>query len=88
MIRKIAPNAIDSGKMHVGEQILKPAQIKENLELAINSALSLGCDVESIKPKAIAKGRPGITLKLLAEIFKVLSFHHPCCFINPSYLKG
>ena len=76
MINKSQPGTIDE------RAINKPTNGKnlsvylkgENLELALNSALSIGCNIVNIGGDDLMQGKPHLVLGLLWQIIRVSRF--------------
>lgn len=70
MINCSAPDTIDERTINKGAK-LSLFQKNENLDLAINSAGSIGCSVVNIGPEDLHAGKPHLVLGLLWQIIRI-----------------
>lgn len=70
LINDSAPETIDERALNVGEK-LNPFKMTENINLAINSAKSIGCSVVNIGATDIIEGRQHLVLGLVWQVIKV-----------------
>lgn len=70
LINDSKPNSIDERVLCTKEG-MNVFQKKQNLNLAINSATAIGCQVVNVQPEAIMEGRPHIILGLVWQVVKI-----------------
>lgn len=69
MVNDSVAGTIDPRAINV-KKPLTPFQVKENLQLGLASAKSVGCKIDEITPHDIVKGKESEDLKLLGEVLK------------------
>jgi len=71
LINKVAEDTVDMRCVHLGaERPLSVYEVTENLNLAINAAVALGCRVVNIGAGDIMMGSPHLVLGLLWQVVK------------------
>lgn len=70
LINVSVPNTIDERSLHKGTK-LTVFQVHENLTLAINSAMAIGCYIINIGADDLRDGKPHLVLGLLWQIIRV-----------------
>uniref|UniRef100_A0A8C7GIU1 Lymphocyte cytosolic protein 1 (L-plastin) n=1 Tax=Oncorhynchus kisutch TaxID=8019 RepID=A0A8C7GIU1_ONCKI len=69
MINQSVPDTID--ERTINKKKLTPFTIQENLNLALNSALAIGCHVVNIGAEDLKEGRQHLVLGLLWQVIKI-----------------
>ncbi|XP_038658595.1 plastin-2 isoform X4 [Scyliorhinus canicula] len=69
MINLSVPDTID--ERTINKKKLTPFTIQENLNLALNSALAIGCHVVNIGAEDLKEGKPHLVLGLLWQVIKI-----------------
>mmetsp|Transcript_6685 Transcript_6685/g.6548 ORF Transcript_6685/g.6548 Transcript_6685/m.6548 type:complete len:612 (-) Transcript_6685:35-1870(-) len=86
LINAAVPGTIFERAINV-RQNLNVFQVKENLNLAINAAKSIGCTVVSIFPESIMEKKEHLVLGLVWQIIKILTLSPINLKAHPELIK-